>query len=117
MNPQRLEDHTSLPTDPSPQAHGDAEFPELLEKVKLGDAQAIETLVRRYQRAILRIVRARLGRQMRSVLDSMDIVQSVHRSLLIGLHREKFHFQTPDQLIALAALMVQRKVARHWCRD
>ncbi len=70
----------------------------------------------RNQRAILRVVRARLGKPMRTLLDSMDIVQSVHRSLLIGLRQDKYQFQSPHQLIALAALMVQRKVARHWTR-
>lgn len=92
------------------------EFQSLLARVRTGDALAIETLVERYQRAILRIVRARLGKPMRTLLDSMDIVQSVHRSLLIGLRQDKYRFQSPDQLIALAALMVQRKVARHWTR-
>ncbi len=89
------------------------EFQSLLEKVRNGEALAIETLVERYQRAILRVVRARLGKPMRTLLDSMDIVQSVHRSLLIGLRQDKYQFQSPHQLIALAALMVQRKVARH----
>ncbi len=66
------------------------EFQSLLEKVRNGEALAIETLVERYQRAILRVVRARLGKPMRTLLDSMDIVQSVHRSLLIGLRQDKY---------------------------
>ena len=90
------------------------EFEVLLSRVHAGDQLAAEQLVNRYQPAVLRAVRSRLGKPMRGFLDSMDIVQSVHLSLLIGLHREKFQLRSPDQLIALAALMVQRKIARHW---
>jgi RNA polymerase sigma-70 factor (ECF subfamily) len=44
----------------------------------------------------------------------MDIVQSVHRSLLVGLRDQKFDIRSPDKLVALASLMVRRKVARKW---
>jgi hypothetical protein len=47
-------------------------------------------------------------------MDSMDVMQSVHRSLLTGLKNERFQFASPQQLIGLAVVMVQRKVARHW---
>jgi DNA-directed RNA polymerase specialized sigma24 family protein len=48
-------------------------------------------------------------------MDSMDVMQSVHRSLLTGVKNERFQLQTPQQLIGLAVVMVQRKVARN-CR-
>lgn len=51
---------------------------------------------------------------MRGVMDSMDVMQSVHRSLLTGVKNERFQLTTPQQLIGLAVVMVQRKVARHW---
>jgi RNA polymerase sigma-70 factor (ECF subfamily) len=47
-------------------------------------------------------------------MDSMDVMQSVHRSLLTGLKNDRFDFASPQQLIGLAVLLVQRKVARHW---
>jgi RNA polymerase sigma-70 factor (ECF subfamily) len=57
-----------------------------------------------------------LGPALRPYLDSMDLVQSVHRSLLLGLRENKFDIATPQQLLALALTMVRRKVARHWRR-
>lgn len=95
-------------------SQSDGDFAELLARVRLGDEAAAGQLVQRYERAVLRSVRSRLGKNMRGALDSMDIMQSVHRSLLVGLRNEKYQLSTPHQLIGLAVAMVQRKVARHW---
>ncbi len=92
----------------------DGDFAELLAQVRQGDESAAGRLVQRYERAVLRSVRSRLGKNMRSALDSMDVMQSVHRSLLVGLRNEKYQFSTPQQLIGLAVAMVQSKIARHW---
>jgi RNA polymerase sigma factor (sigma-70 family) len=94
----------------------DDDFAELLAQVRQGDESAAAQLVQRYERAVLRSVRSRLGKNLRGALDSMDIVQSVHRSLLVGLRNQKFQFSKPQQLIGLAVVMVQHKVARHWRR-
>src|SRR5262245_8185429 len=92
----------------------DDEFLKLVAKVRGGDESAAAELVGRYERAVLRSVRSRLSQSMRGALDSMDVMQSVHRSLLTGLKNNRFQFATPQQLIGLAVVMVQRKVARHW---
>ena len=92
----------------------DDAFLELLARVRGGDDFAAAELVQRYERIVLRSVRSRLGKSMRSAMDSMDVMQSVHRSLLTGVKNDRFHFTTPQQLIGLAVMMVQRKVARHW---
>lgn len=92
----------------------DDNFAELLAKVRMGDELAATQLVQQYERAVLRCVRSRLGHSMRVTLDSMDIMQSVHRSLLLGLRNDKFQFSSSQQLLALAVLMVQRKVAKKW---
>jgi RNA polymerase sigma factor (sigma-70 family) len=92
----------------------DDDFAKLLARVRGGDDLAAAELVQRYERAVLRSVRSRLSRTMRGALDSMDVMQSVHRSLLTGLKNERFQFASPQQLIGLAVVMVQRKVARHW---
>jgi DNA-directed RNA polymerase specialized sigma24 family protein len=97
-------------------AQQDEEFTQLVARIRQGDESAASELVGRYERAVLRCVRGRLGTSMRSTLDSMDVVQSVHRSLLIGLRNKRFQLTTPQQLIGLAVIMVQRKVARHWRR-
>jgi RNA polymerase sigma factor (sigma-70 family) len=92
------------------------DFEILLARIRNGDETASAELVQRYERPVLRAVRARLSNRMRRVLDSMDVMQSVNRSLLLGLRSQKFQFVQPAQLIALAVLLVQRKVARHWRR-
>jgi RNA polymerase sigma factor (sigma-70 family) len=90
------------------------DFADLLARVRGGDDVATAELVRRYERAVLRSVRSRLSQSMRGAMDSMDVMQSVHRSLLTGVKNERFQLTTPQQLISLAIVMVQRKVARHW---
>src|SRR5262245_47620046 len=90
------------------------DFADLLARVRGGDDAATAELVRRYERTVLRSVRSRLSQAMRGALDSMDVMQSVHRSLLTGVKNERFQLTTPQQLIGLAVVMVQRKVARHW---
>jgi len=92
----------------------DGDFAALLDLVRQGDESAASELVQRYERAVLRCVRGRLGRDLRRAMDSMDVMQSVHRSLLIGLKNERYQLSSPQQLIGLAAVMVQRKIARHW---
>jgi RNA polymerase sigma-70 factor (ECF subfamily) len=72
---------------------------------------AAAELVQRYERAVLRSVRIRMGK---SAMDSMDVMQSVHRSLLTGVKSQRFQLASPQQLIGLAVVMVQRKVARQW---
>jgi RNA polymerase sigma-70 factor (ECF subfamily) len=98
-------------TSPSPEQQ---EFVALLQRVRGGEESAVHELIRRYERAVLRSVRNRLGKEMRRALDTMDVVQSVHRSLLVGLRHRKYDFASPGQLVALAVLMVRRKIARHW---
>ena len=89
-------------------------FLELLARVRGGDNSAAAELVQRYERIVLRSVRSRLGRSMRSAMDSMDVMQSVHRSLLTGVKSHRIQLDSPQQLIGLAVVMVQRKVARQW---
>ena len=90
------------------------EFAALLARTRQGDEEALAELVQRYEGIIRRAARGLLGSALRPHLDSMDLVQSVHRSLLIGLRSQKFDISTPDKLIALALTLVRRKVARHW---
>jgi RNA polymerase sigma-70 factor (ECF subfamily) len=92
------------------------DFPNLLARVRHGDEAAVAELVRRYEPEVRRVAHARLGKALRPYLDSMDLVQSVHRSLLVGLRQNRFDFATPENLIALAVTMVRRKVARLWRR-
>ena len=92
------------------------EFAKLLTRVREGDQTAIIRLVELYEPEIRIVARARLGNVLRPYLDSVDLVQSVHRSLLAGLQQEKYDISSPDRLVALASTMVRRKIARQWRR-
>jgi RNA polymerase sigma-70 factor (ECF subfamily) len=90
------------------------EFLDLLERGRNGDQEALTLLVQEYEREVRVMARVLLGPALRPYLDSVDLVQSVHRSLLIGLHGGRFQFNSPQDLLALAVTMVRRKVARQW---
>jgi RNA polymerase sigma factor (sigma-70 family) len=98
---------------PNPQ-HDD--FESLLADARRGDPAAVEQLVRSYESEVRLVARLRLGPALRPYLDSVDLVQSVHRSLMLGLQQDKFDISSPEKLVALASTMVRRKVARAWRR-
>lgn len=90
------------------------EFNALLAKARTGDQSALAQLARQYEPEIRVVARVLVGPLLRPYVDSLDLVQSVHRSLLIGVRNQKFDFDNPDGLIALALTMVRRKAARQW---
>jgi RNA polymerase sigma factor (sigma-70 family) len=89
-------------------------FDALVARARAGDAAALAELARRYEPDVRAVARLRLGPALRPYLDSVDLVQSVHRSLMRGLRDEKFDLAGPEQLVALALTMVRRKAARAW---
>ena len=91
-------------------------FLDLLARAREGDEEAMSDLVRQYEAEVRIVARARLGAALRPYIDSVDLVQSVHRSLIIGLRNDRFELTSPENLIALAVAIVRRKVARHWRR-
>jgi RNA polymerase sigma-70 factor (ECF subfamily) len=90
------------------------EFATLLARARRNDTSAVAELVERYEAKVRLVARVLLGPALRPYLDSMDLVQSVHRSLLVGMRESKFAISSPEHLIALATTMVRRKVARQW---
>lgn len=92
------------------------EFAALLGRARAGDQDALSQLARQYEAKIRIVARVNLGSALRPYLDSVDLVQSVHRSLLLGLRDARFDVTTPERLIGLAVTMVRRKVARAWRR-
>ncbi len=90
------------------------EFAALLARARQNDPAALAALAQQYEPKVRLVARVLLGPALRPHLDSMDLVQSVHRSLMLGLHHGKFDLAGPDQLIALALTLVRRKVARQW---
>jgi RNA polymerase sigma-70 factor (ECF subfamily) len=90
------------------------QFDQLIERVRRGDQQAMATLCQQYEPRLRIVARVLLGSALHPYLDSMDLVQTVHRTLLFGLRQDKFDVSSPERLIALALTMVRRKVARQW---
>jgi RNA polymerase sigma-70 factor (ECF subfamily) len=90
------------------------DFTTLLSRARLGDSAAATLLAQHYEQDLRIVATVQLGPALRPYLDSIDLVQSVHRSLLIGFRLNKFDISTPENLIALAVTMVRRKIARHW---
>jgi len=91
------------------------EFVQLMQQVKAGSEQAARELLDRYGEHILRAIRRRLGRRMRSQFDSADFLQAVwasfyaHQSWLSRFHR-------PEALIAFLARVATNKVISQ-CRS
>lgn len=91
-------------------------FADLLSRARQGEQAALTELVSGYESEIRTVARVHLGLAMRPFLDSMDLVQSVHQSLLVALQKGKYELHTPADLVALTVTMVRRKVAQHWRR-
>jgi RNA polymerase sigma-70 factor (ECF subfamily) len=89
-------------------------FAALLLRVRQGDRDALGELTRQYEPEVRIVARVLLGPALRPYLDTVDLVQSVHRSLMIGLRQDKFAIASPQNLVALALTLVRRKAARHW---
>jgi RNA polymerase sigma-70 factor (ECF subfamily) len=92
------------------------DFTDLVARVRLGDEAALAELTRQYEAELRLAARVLLGRALRAHLDSGDLVQSVHHSLMVGLRRNKIRLTTPQELVGLTVTMARRKVARHWRR-
>src|SRR6516162_8974972 len=90
------------------------DFAALLARARQGDRAALAQLSQQYEPKVRLVARVLLGPALRPHLDSVDLVQSLHKSLLLGLRQGKFAISGPDGLLALALTLVRRKVARHW---
>ncbi|MFO0942558.1 MAG: sigma-70 family RNA polymerase sigma factor [Pirellulales bacterium] len=91
-----------------------SDFDLLLAAARSGDETAMQRLVTHYEPELRIVARHRLGPALRPHLDTIDLVQSVHRSLLIGLRANRFDISSPEKLIGLAVTIVRRKAAKHW---
>ena len=92
-------------------------FAALLARARDGDEASMAHLVEQYEPQVRAVARVRLGTALRPYLDTVDLVQSVHRSLMVGLRQNNFDISSPEILIGLAIVMLQRKVARQWRRE
>ena len=84
---------------------------ELIRRVRAGDQDAAAELVKRYEPAIRRAVRFRLAdARLGSLLDSMDICQSVLGSFFIRAATGQYKLETPEQLLKLLTTMARNKL-------
>lgn len=92
----------------------ESSFTDLIGRVRLGDALAAEELVRRYEPAIRVAVRVRLtDPNLRRLLDSMDICQSVLANFFVRAAAGQFALDKPEQLLGLLATMARNKLTNH----
>lgn len=89
---------------------------DLLKQIAAGDDAALMQLLQRYEAQLRVAARVLLGPKLRAQMDSLDLVQSVHRVLLPGLRDGKYDVSTLDKLLALARTVVRNKVIRNWRR-
>ncbi len=93
-------------------------FPELLARVRSGDPQAVEELVRRYELNIRVAVRARIRDQaLRRYFDSQDVCQSVMASFFVRAANGQYDLESPEQLLKLLVTMAGHKLkmqVRRW---
>jgi RNA polymerase sigma factor (sigma-70 family) len=93
-----------------------SDFLTLIALARAGDNDAMARLIQDYEPKVRVVARAMLGPVLRPYLDSADLVQSVHKSLMLGLRGDKFVLSRPEDLLGLTLTLVRRKVARHWRR-
>lgn len=85
-------------------------------RLRDADEAALAAIVKEYEVEIRRAATMRIGPLLRPHLDSVDLVQSVYITLLKGLRGDKFHIAGPQELVALSAEIIRRKVAQVWKR-
>jgi RNA polymerase sigma-70 factor (ECF subfamily) len=89
----------------------DSTFVELIGRVRAGDQDAAADLVKLYEPEIRRAVRHRLAEaRLGSLLESMDICQSVLKSFFVRAAAGQYELKSPQQLLALLATMARNKL-------
>lgn len=87
-------------------------FVDFLVRIRAGDRQAAETLVRRYEPVIRRVVRARMeDARLKRSFDSVDVSQSVLASFFARMADGQFNLDDPDDLVRLLVAMARNKTA------
>lgn len=90
------------------------QFIELIRRLRAGESEAAEELVRRYESEIRLEVRLRLrmrDARLRRVFDSVDIVQSVLGSFFVRVALGQYELDDPARLKGLLIDMARRKLA------
>ncbi len=92
------------------------EYFDFIRRLRAGDEQAAEELVRRFEAEIRLEIRVWLrlrDTRLRRVFDSMDICQSVLASFFVRAAVGDFDLDEPRQLIGLLVGMARNKLSEH----
>jgi RNA polymerase sigma-70 factor (ECF subfamily) len=95
-------------------------FAHLIARVRAGDEQAVGELIACYEPHIRRVVQMRIGARLRRVVDTSDVLQSVHLDLARALRGGQFEILTAQQLVQLTTAIAKHKLlaqAAHWGRE
>jgi RNA polymerase sigma-70 factor (ECF subfamily) len=96
----------------------DPSFHDLLQRVRSGDADAAEALVRQFEPAIRIAVRRRINDPyLNRVFDSMDICQSVLASFFLRAGIGQYELDRPEDLLKLLLNMARKKLASQARRE
>jgi RNA polymerase sigma-70 factor (ECF subfamily) len=88
---------------------GDDTFPGLMARVFAGQKDAVDELLRRYEPYLLRAIRKRLNKRLRSKFDSLDFVQDVWASFFAD-RPQQLTFQQPEELVAFLTEVARNKL-------
>jgi RNA polymerase sigma-70 factor (ECF subfamily) len=90
----------------------DSPFSDFLKRIRAGDSQAAEELVRKYESLIRRQVRLNLeDSRLNRVFDSMDVCQSVLKSFFVRTAAGQYDLEDPKELVRLLVRMARNKLA------
>lgn len=86
-------------------------FRQLFQRVRAGDPQAAEELVRAYEGEIRRTIRVRMtDSRLRQLVDSVDICQSVLANFFVRAAAGQFDVESPSQLVGLLVTMARNRI-------
>lgn len=90
---------------------GQGDFHGLMARVRAGDGEAAEQLVREYEPEIRRAVRVKLtDPRLRKLVDSTDICQSILGNFFLRVTAGQFDLEEPGQLVGLLVTMARNRV-------
>jgi len=94
--------------------HDENLLSELIDRLREGDQRAAAELVRQYEPELRRFVRYRLtDARIRSLIDSVDVTQSVFASFFVALAEGRLDVASPGQLVRLLTTMATNKLHDH----
>jgi len=89
-------------------------FPELIQRVRDGDSEAVGILLDQYGDAIRREVRFNLlDQRLKRIVGESDIYQSVVSRFVFGLQDGNFEFESGKDVVNLLKVIVRARVAQH----